>query len=142
MIPLTTLESYASQVARTSVTISCDAPAAFATDDPNVVTQGYTVSVDGVFLGEIHLPRDRCQRLQHLDAAQTIDPLDVLTLMHEATHIALSSTDECRVEAVARANEWQLVRLFRLAAWRAKAILWGAKIVETDMLAEYHGCTA
>ena len=153
MIDLPTLESYASRLARTSVTISCDAPSTFATSTstevvngvPRVVTstvQGYTVSVDGVFLGVIHLPKPTCTRLMHADDGNLVDPADMLVLAHESLHIGLASADECVVEATAMKNEWSLLKLFRLAAWRARAILAGASAVDAQMPAAYHGCSA
>jgi hypothetical protein len=153
VIDLQTLESYASQIARTSVTISCDAPSTFATSTstevvngvPRAVTskvQGYTVSVNSVFLGVIHLPKPTCTRLLHTDDGNVIDPADMLVLTHESLHIGLASADECLVEAAAMQNEWSLLRLFRVAAWRARAILAGAAAVDAQMPAAYHGCSA
>jgi hypothetical protein len=152
VIDLQTLESYVSRVARTSVTISCDAPSTFATSTSTVVVDGvpgtvtskvlgYTVSVDGAFLGVIHLPKPTCTRLQHADDGNLIDPADMLVLTHESLHIGLASTDECVVEAAAMKNEWSLLKLFRLAAWRARAILAGAAAVDAQMPAAYHDCS-
>jgi hypothetical protein len=138
VITLAILEADASQIAGTPTSIRCDAPSTF---DQDVL--GYVIFVDGQVVAKIHLPQPTCRRLQRLDTTNTIDASDVLVLEHEATHVALNSQNECLVEATALANEWQLVRLLRLAAWRAKAILAGAAYVDAHMPSPYHaGCPA
>lgn len=135
MIPLATINAYASQFAGTPVTISCEADATF----PRGLA-GYTVFVGGQVVPLVHLPSSTCARLEHIDTASTIVPADVLALAHEATHVALDSMDECLVETTALANDWQLVRLFKLAAWRARAILAGAVRVDAELPAVYRSC--
>lgn len=136
MLDLPTLQSIASQAAGTPVAISCDAPSTF---DPGVL--GYVIFIDGVVVPMIHLPRATCTRLEHADTGD-LAPSDFLTLTHEATHIATGSQNECDVERSALANAWQVVRLFRLAAWRARAILAGLRQADAHLMPEYHaGCT-
>jgi hypothetical protein len=140
-IDLPTLNAYASQIAGRPVSIHCDTPAVYAYQfkGDTAGVAGFTVSVSGVFQGVIHLPKATCGRLQRIaQGADTIDPLDVLTLMHEATHIALASTDECVVEASAYANVWQLIRQFRLPTWRIRSLFYGMAYADTHLAPNYH----
>lgn len=158
MIPLTTLDQFASNVAGTQVTISCDAPSTFA---PGIT--GYVMWVDGVVVKTIHLPTGTCLRLEHLNEPTPKPPsnigtavdlmdghpanlaagMDILTLTHEAEHISLNSTDESCVETAAVANVWSLLKQFKLAAWKTKQILWGAKSANLDTIPEYRkGCAS
>jgi hypothetical protein len=136
VIPLATIESYASQRAGVAITISCDPRSSFAVGVEGTVY----FDEDGRPIPVIHLPVDTCSRLEHSDRAQTIIPADWLTLEHEATHIRLASTDECLVETTALANTWQLLRLFRLAAWRAQAIVAGLRYADAQLLPIYRSC--
>lgn len=135
MITLAVVNSYASQFAGTPITISCDPASTFPAG-----WLGDVLFVGGQVVPVIHLPAPTCARLEHLDTGNTIVPADVLTLAHEATHIALDSTDECLVETTALANEWGLLRLFKLAAWRARAVLAGAAYVDAHLLPVYRAC--
>lgn len=144
MIPLATIEGYASQFAGTPITISCPTQASFAASAPvsDGIVQGFVpLTASGQMLHVIVLPRDRCNRLENLDHGNVIDPSDMAVLAHEATHIAGNDFNECRVEASAMANEWSLLRLFKVAAWRAKTVLAGAKRFDADLLSAYReGC--
>lgn len=73
-----------------------------------------------------------CRRLAHPRA--TFDALDMLVVAHEASHIALASTDECVVQQSALKNLWQVVRRFRLPAWLARWELANASIASATRL--------
>jgi hypothetical protein len=88
----------------------------------------------------IHLPVDTCSRLERADRSNSIIPADWLTVAHEIEHIAEASQDECQVETTALVNEWALVRMFKLAAWRAQAIIAGARYVDAHLLPIYRSC--
>ncbi len=145
MIPLPVIEGYASQFAGTPITISCPAQATFTSIAPasdGTVLGFVPLTTDGQMLHVIVLPRARCNRLEHLDHGNVIDPSDMAVLAHEATHIALNDFNECRVEVSAMANEWSLLKLFKVAAWRARIVLAGAKAFDAGLLPAYHGCSA
>lgn len=134
MIPLPTLEGIASQYSGTPTSISCESPVTFAPD-----LLGFVRFVDGQVVATIHLPASTCSSLEHIDKGD-ITPLDVLTLVHEATHISLDSTDECVVETTALANAWQVVRQLKLPAWRTRAILAGLPSADQELQPAYSAC--
>lgn len=137
MIDLPTLNHYASQVAGTPVTISCDPDSTF---EPGV--QAYVVWINGAPVPTIHLRRAICTELEHVDTGDII-PADFLYLEHEAQHIAMRSKNECDVERSALANAWGLIRQFHLPAWRTRAILAGLPYADAHLLPIYHQeCTA
>jgi hypothetical protein len=138
VLPLPTLEAYASQMAGTPISISCDAPSSFA---PGV--GGFVNFVDGAPQPVIHLPAPTCDRIEHAGRSNSIIPSDFLTITHEVEHIATRSQNECDVERLALANTWQFVRLLKLAAWRAQAIVAGLRYVDAHLQPQYHaGCSS
>jgi hypothetical protein len=126
VIPLVTIAAYASAIAGTPIQIACDIPPASPYD-------GFVYFPGGIPERVIHLRPGICIRLEHADTSLAIAPSDFLVLTHEAMHIATGSLDECGVERLALANVWQLVRLFRLAAWRVNVILGGAGLADASM---------
>ena len=75
-----------------------------------------------------------CRRLAHPLVSQGFDALDMVIVAHEATHIALATTDECVVEQSALKNVWQVVRRFKLPAWLARWELANASIASAKRL--------
>lgn len=148
MIPLVTIESYASQVAGTPVTISCDADASFL-DAAQIQAQGYDGPLsgyvlrgaDGRFIPVIHLRRSLCVAVEHVDHKRARHPIAFASLKtgqridsargayaleameHEAMHIRLESGDEGLVECTAWRNRWPLVELLHLKPWVARIVM-------------------
>lgn len=125
MIPITTIATYASQLAGRPVAIVCEPPNASPQFSGWVYFSDETTPIP-----VIHLRAGICVRLEQSQTSPALIPDDFLVLAHEAEHIALASLDECRVERTALQNIWQLVRQFKLAAWRAQVILTG--VVDDD----------
>lgn len=117
-VPMSTLESYASQIAGSPTTIACDS------DD----ARGGYVRFDGV----IHLQPWICTALANPTTSQQDVAFAMLALQHEATHILLNSSDEGLVECTAFLNRWQLVRLFKLPAWQARWLMAGEVLAHRD----------
>lgn len=154
MIPLTTLESYASQVSGTSVVISCEADATFTAGDDGIAFVG----ADGSILNVVHIRQSLCTDAQNLDRKRIRDGVAYLTyagqrvdqtgdalevILHEAMHVGLQSGDEAVVECTAYQNRWAFVRQFRLVAWVANAVMAGMAWHHAQMPAQYHaagGC--
>lgn len=109
MIPLSTIQDDASQIAGQRVEIVCDSPA----------TEGGHVLFDGW----IHLTPTVCYRLQHPASNAAGFGQAALLLEHESTHIDLDTGNEALVECTAISNVWQTIRLFHLpAAYVARAL--------------------
>lgn len=115
MIPLATIDSYASQIVHRPVAIVCDSPA----------TEGGDYRFDGI----IHLAPGLCVAIRHADHANG-DPTAAYAMYaveHEAEHAALDSADEALVDCTTVSNRWQFVKLFRLpakaATWAMQAML-------------------
>jgi hypothetical protein len=137
MIPLATIATYASQIAGTPVTISCEADATF-----NPSWDGYALSgADGSILHVIHVRQSICGEAENVDRHQDpreaayllfaghradLDAGEALeTIEHEALHIRLHSTDEGVVDCSAYQNRWAFVRLFKLPERVAKMVMNG-----------------
>jgi hypothetical protein len=132
VIPLPTIAAYASIIAGQPTAITCDIPAASPYD-------GYVnFTPDLKPIPVIHLRPGLCLLLTRADSNSWVSPAPFLVLEHEAQHIALASLNECVVERTALQNIWQLVRLFRLAAWRTQAILAGVAFTDASMPNAYH----
>ena len=134
MIATPAIISYASSLAGTPVTVTCNRDQSF-----DKGTLGYTLyDAQGVVYPTIYLPASTCNRLNKLAAPGRLvvtvarkgrtlaattaaatdlpDGAAVDTLIHEATHIREQSTDEARVECDSYRNRWSAVKLFRPVA--------------------------
>jgi hypothetical protein len=150
---LATLDRYASALAGESVTVDCRSQWVRGGD-----VLGYVEfdAATGRFIPTIHLPARACKRLETLgvrvvtrssEAEESIsaggpimdypDGEAVLALEHEALHILTNSRDESYVECLAYRNRWSVVRLFKLAAWKARTILWGMKATHLETPSSY-----
>jgi hypothetical protein len=127
-LPLSTIEAYVSNAIGVPVTISCEPDASFELGVDGYVLQGG----DGSILPVIHIRQSECAAAQSTDRKRAKNPtqwtelsttgqrddeisgfaLDVI--LHEASHIALQSTDEGVVECVSWRNRWALVNQFGL----------------------------
>lgn len=149
-----TLNRYASQLAGEPVTIACERDSRFQDGAGEYVYyDGDTLTFDSV----IHLPRKTCNALYRLvsrdsrrlptSAAGLVTnggaPVDlpdgraVHVLLHGATHIRESSSDEGRVECDTYRNGWQAVRLFGFPASEARQILRGMTVAHRESRADY-----
>ena len=149
------ITSYASSLAGTPVTVTCNRDQSFARG-----TLGYTLyDADGVVYPVVYLPASTCKRLNELasptrlvvldtrkgrslasasrTAADLPDGAAVDTLIHEATHIREQSTDEARVECDSYRNRWSAVKLFRLGAREDARILRGMTAAHVASPANY-----
>jgi hypothetical protein len=112
MIPMATINQYASQIAGTPVVVVCDSPPQWG---------GYVV-----FDGKIHLQPGLCAWIRSVDKWNGLGPGSaeaMLSLQHEAEHYALNTGDEALVECTTVQNRWNLVRLFKLPARIASWIM-------------------
>lgn len=122
-----TLDELATMIAGTPVTVSCDLP-------ENGDAAGEVVFVNGSPEHVIHLIAWECASLARagdrryvrsfeggLDLGESIE-----NLTHEATHIALASTDEGLVECTAYRNTWHSLHLLPLTSRAVRQIWWAA----------------
>lgn len=133
-IPIQTVATYASKVAGTPVSIVCSRhlPKDF---------EGEVFFDSGKPIPVIYLRYGLCSYLTHANQPDYVDSglsRAMLTVSHEAEHIALASVDETRVECAAVANRWNFVRQFKLKAWVVQFILTDEVRVDTTLAVGYH----
>lgn len=138
MITIQHIDAIASQFTGKATTVQCLPD---SSPDWQDGTAGYVLLANGQTVPIVYLPKSTCNRLEHLDTGNEIIVDDMLVFTHELYHVE-GWQNECDTEKLALQNEWQVLKLFKLAKWRAQAILGGAKFADQNFDPEYHvGCT-
>lgn len=139
MITPAQIDQYVTNVTHVQTHVSCVSKTYFTGG-----VDGYVWFINGQVRATVYLPKQTCKDIEQVDNPHGwIVPSDFLVLTHELMHIALNSENECDVERAARANEWQLVKQFKLTSWVAKYILDHAWEYDASLPENYHvGCTS
>lgn len=137
------LDALATQLAGKPVTVSCFAPDDVYQGYVNAVS--YNLGITWEFDTVIHLDGEQCGALQNIltPGPTTLRWLHtrqgnyrtgnaLLTLTHEATHIALASVDEALVECTAYHNVYNAARLLPLSWKDRNAVAASAQQTHTD----------
>lgn len=138
MITTTILETAASKVAGVQVIILCEVMP--ATHIKGTIIEGYVDfnKETGEPLPVIHLSKNNCRLLNHLDSKPSYNEGRALGyLNHEAWHIRIKSSNEPRVECLQWQNSWPMLKQFSLPAKVNKVVLEGMNLAHEETPATY-----
>lgn len=131
------LDDYASTLVGHTVTVECF-PSNGVWGGYVYLTDPTVVYLDGAFCGVLRhalAPTGRTGRFLATTAGGGRLGAAVMTLTHEAMHLALNSADEGHVECVAARNVWQSVRILPLP-FKLKVLTWQWAVANHESLHE------
>lgn len=129
------LDQLATQLVGAPVTVECFAPGGFlagyviataSVEDGYVWHMQHVIHLTGDECGSLQnalQPTDRTLRWMHTWDGSGLVGQAFIHLLHEATHISLSSIDEGLVECTAYRNLWPSLRYLNLD-WRARQLVY------------------